>query len=143
MDALKVRPLDPNEAQSVVELWRLADATPSVTDRPEHVRRAAGLDRVAFLVAEQDGLLVGTIIATFDGWRGNIYRLAVHPAHRRRGVARRLVAAAEEAFARWGARRMTALVVREHDRATAFWKAVGYREEPRFARFIRNVDAGA
>jgi len=138
---MKVRPLRPEEAASVVDLWRLADATPSVTDSPEHILRAAGLERVAFQVAEIDGQLVGTIIATFDGWRGNIYRLAVHPAHRRRGVARRLVAAAEEAFARWGARRVTAMVEREHEWATAFWQAVGYREDPRFARFVRNLGA--
>jgi ribosomal protein S18 acetylase RimI-like enzyme len=42
------------------------------------------------LVAEIDDKIVGSIIATFDGWRGIIYRLAVHPNVRRQGIARRL-----------------------------------------------------
>ena len=43
------------------------------------------------LVAEVDVRVVGSIVGGFDGWRGNIYRLAVHPRFRRRGVARALV----------------------------------------------------
>jgi len=33
------------------------------------------------LFAEEEGHIVGTVIGGFDGWRGNIYRLAVHPEH--------------------------------------------------------------
>src|SRR5215510_13495346 len=115
---MNVRAVDPNETESVLELWRAAAATPSATDTIDDVRRMAGDDRAAFLVAEVDGRIVGTIIGTFDGWRGNIYRLAVHPAHRRRGVARRLLAGVEAAFARWGVRRVSALVEHDHVLAT-------------------------
>jgi hypothetical protein len=48
------------------------------------------------------------------------------------------VAAAEEAFAEWGARRVTAMVEKEHPWAVAFWTAVGYTDDVRIARFIRN-----
>ncbi|MGO9498921.1 MAG: GNAT family N-acetyltransferase [Solirubrobacteraceae bacterium] len=48
-------------------------------------------------MAESDeGELVGALIAGWDGWRGNMYRLAVGPDHRRRGVARRSLDAGEE-----------------------------------------------
>ncbi|HEX5371017.1 MAG TPA: GNAT family N-acetyltransferase [Dehalococcoidia bacterium] len=39
---------------------------------------------------EAEGAVVGTFIVTFDGWRGNMYRLAVLPSLHRRGIARRL-----------------------------------------------------
>jgi GNAT superfamily N-acetyltransferase len=43
------------------------------------------------LVATAHGRIVGSVIGGWDGWRGNIYRLAVVPEYRRLGIARRLV----------------------------------------------------
>jgi ribosomal protein S18 acetylase RimI-like enzyme len=37
-------------------------------------------------VAEGDGEIVGALIAAWDGWRGNMYRLAVREGHRREGI---------------------------------------------------------
>tara|TARA_B100001245_G_scaffold185884_1_gene144034 strand:+ start:330 stop:536 length:207 start_codon:yes stop_codon:yes gene_type:complete len=42
-------------------------------------------------VGESGGDIAGAVIAAFDGWQGNIYCLAVHPDHQRKGIARRLV----------------------------------------------------
>jgi len=40
---------------------------------------------------------------------------------------------------RWGARRITALVDKDHAWAVSFWAAVGYSEDAKMARFVRNV----
>src|SRR5438094_227603 len=72
-------------------------------------------------------LLAGSIIGIFDGWRGNSYRLAVHPDHRRQEIARALVAEVEKCLAKQGAKRITALVEKSHAWAMTFWEAVGYR----------------
>src|SRR5713226_7499525 len=80
------------DIEVVLELWRQADATPSVTDTADDLRRAVTESPAHVLVAEVGGRVIGSIIGTFDGWRGNIYRLAVHPDYRRQGVARALVA---------------------------------------------------
>ncbi len=77
------------------------------------------------LVVRVDGRIVGSIIATFDGWRGIMYRLAVHPDHRRQQLATRLREAAEQTFARWGVRRAIAIVDASHPVAVSFWTRSG------------------
>ena len=127
-----------NEGATLLALWKAADATPSRTDTLEDIERALARDRVHCFVAEVGGQVVGSIIAAFDGWRGHIYRLAVHPAFRRRGIARRLVDSAHDSFAAWGAKRITALVETDHAWAVSFWSAVGYVRDERMARFLRS-----
>jgi ribosomal protein S18 acetylase RimI-like enzyme len=134
-----IRQCRPEEAEAVLELWRQAEATPGVTDNAADIRRAISESRANVLVAEVEGQLVASIIGTFDGWRGNIYRLAVHPRYRRRGIARALVAEIERRLARQGAKRITALVERDHAWATGFWQAVGYAPDNRIARHVRNT----
>ena len=74
-DSLSSRACRLEDIQSVLGLWRQADATPGVTDTAEDLRRAIADSPAHVLVAEVEGRLVGSIIGTFDGWRGNIYRL--------------------------------------------------------------------
>ncbi|MGH7895528.1 MAG: GNAT family N-acetyltransferase, partial [Candidatus Binatia bacterium] len=90
------------------------------------------------LVAEVGSRVIGSIIGSFDGWRGNFYRLTVHPEFRRRGIARALVAEVEQRLARQGAKRITALVETDRPWAMSFWEAVGYRVDERVVRLVRN-----
>lgn len=139
LHGLSIRDCRLEDVESVLELWRLADATPGVTDTAEDLRRAITDSPAHVLVAEVEGRVVGSIIGVFDGWRGNVYRLAVHPDCRRRGVARALVAEVEKRLARQGAKRITALVEKDHPWATGFWQAVGYGVDQRIARHVRNL----
>ena len=114
-------------------------STVSLTDTLENVRSAITASSTCFLVAEVGGEIVDSIIGTFDGWRGNIYRLAVHPEYRRRGLARLLVSEVGKSLAQQGAKRITALVEKDHPWAIAFWEAVGYELDSRMVRYIRNL----
>ena len=140
--AAAIRPARPDEAQQILALWREADATPSPTDTRDEVTKLLGEAAAVLLVAESDSRLVGTVIGGWDGWRGNIYRLAVLPAYRRRGIARALVGEAERRLHGIGARRISALVESDHPWATDFWDSLGasgYRHDERMRRYVKTL----
>jgi len=139
-DAAAIRPARPEEVEQILALWRESDASPTPTDTRDRVLQLLGEATAILLVAEAEGRLVGTVIGGWDGWRGNIYRLAVLPAYRRRGIARALVGEADRRLHRMGAQRISALVEREHPWATDFWnslEATGYRHDERMRRYIK------
>jgi ribosomal protein S18 acetylase RimI-like enzyme len=138
-----VRPGRPEEVPAVLALWRAAGSVPSVSDDPASLERLLATSADALLVAEAGGRIVGTIIAGWDGWRANVYRLAVLPSARRRGVALHLVAEAERRLAAKGARRLSAIVMSEHDPAVALWLAAGYTHDTRVGRYVRTLPCAA
>ncbi len=132
----------PDDAAAVLALWRDAGAEPTSTDDLAGVRALVAHDPAALIVADVDGAVVGSIVAGFDGWRANLYRLAVHPALRRRGLALALVAEAERRLVGRGARRANALVVSGHHHAVGLWEAAGYGHDPHMQRHVKTLPPG-
>ena len=81
------------------------------------------------LVAEEEGALVGAIVATVDGWRAYVYHVAVVPARRRRGVAQALFAEAHAHLARAGNRIVYVMVNEENDAGMALLRSLGYETQ--------------
>ncbi|HUH08009.1 MAG TPA: GNAT family N-acetyltransferase [Egibacteraceae bacterium] len=134
-----IRPCRPEEIAAVLDLWRLAGAEPSATDDERSLLALIERDPDSLMIALSDGEIVGTLIAAWDGWRGQMYRLAVAAAHRRRGIGRTLVADAERRLAKLGTRRVNALVLGETDGAIAFWESVGYVHHRGIRRHVRTL----
>lgn len=136
-NGIMIRVCRVDEVQEVLDLWQSAEAIPTVTDTAKDLERM--LSRGVVLVAEAGGNLVGSVIGVFDGWRANIYRLAVHPSCRRRGIARSLVDELERRLIPDGARRIAAVVHADHPQAVGFWDAQGYTLQKRTVRYTKEV----
>ena len=139
--AVAIRRGRPEDIGQVLELWTRAGATPKPTDTPEGLAKLLASPQSILLLADVDGRLAGTVIGGWDGWRGNIYRLAVLPEYRRRGLASALMREVDAALAGMGARRITALVERDHPWAVGFWNALeraGYRYDPTMTRYVKS-----
>lgn len=131
-----IRPAAAGDVAAILELWGAERSAHAVTDdTPEAVRRA--LD--AILVAEDGGAIAGAVIAASDGWRGNLYRLAVRDSHRRRGIGLALVQAGEARLRALGVPRITALVAFDDEDARAFWRAAGYAADAEIGRMVRSL----
>lgn len=141
MDDLRIRPAVAADLGEVLAFWTLAAEGTSISDDRDGVARLITRDPESLLLAERDGALAGTVIAGFDGWRCHLYRLAVHPGHRRRGVATALLAAAEERFTALGGRRGDAMVLDENALAHHAWSAAGYARQAQWSRWVKPLDS--
>jgi ribosomal protein S18 acetylase RimI-like enzyme len=139
-DGVTIRRCRPEDARAVLELWAQSRSEHASTpDRIDHVERLIAASPAVLLVAERGAEIVGALIAGWDGWRGNMYRLAVREGHRRQGIGIALTRAGEQYLRDCGARRVTALVAFEDEAAGAFWEAAGYPQDRDIGRRVRNL----
>ncbi len=134
-----IRLANAGDAGAILELWRLAATVTTRTDDEASILSLIDRDPEALLLAEEEGALIGSVIAAFDGWRGTFFRLAVLPEHRRAGVGRALVAAGERSLRERGAARITLYAIKAEAGADAFWLATDYAPDDRTARYVKNL----
>ena len=137
--AITIRCARSDEVDVVLELWKNGQPVPSSTDDPEGVLGLLQRDPAALFVAEMDERLVGTLIVGWDGWRAGLYRLVVLPEVRRSGIATQLIQAGEARLRELGARRISCMVMSDHDHANAFWRAMGYELLDGVGRYIKDL----
>lgn len=118
--------LSPGNFDEVLALWEKCGLWPH-----EHEDRAlisGALERnrdfaVGWRVA---GKLVATTIGVWDGFRGNLWRVATHPDFQRQGIASRLIAEAEKRLVSAGARQINVMVYIPNAEAHALYEKLGY-----------------
>jgi len=95
---ISLRPLTIDDYDGLRALWEEAGLPyrPNGRDTRENISSQMRSDCSIYLVAEEDGKMVGAVLGTHDGRKGWINRLAVAPDQRKRGIAAMLVRAVEE-----------------------------------------------
>jgi ribosomal protein S18 acetylase RimI-like enzyme len=127
-ERLTIRGIEPADYDAIVQLW--CDSGLSVRLRGRDARepflQQLQTFPATYLLAELDGVIVGTVLGTHDGRKGWINRLAVHPERRRRGIAQQLIRACEEALKEQGIEIFAALTETDNEVSTRVLERADY-----------------
>jgi ribosomal protein S18 acetylase RimI-like enzyme len=124
----------PSHFDGVDALWR--EAFPS--DAPRNGAAAAIPKKLLtqpelFLVALEEGQIIGSIMAGYDGYRGWLNRVAVLVSHQRRGVGAALVGEAEVRLKALGCSKINLQVSSSNEKVAGFYRTLGYEDEERIS----------
>jgi len=131
---MRIRAVYREDREDVIALWRLAfPEAPAHNDPGRDFDRKMRVQPELFLLAEESERCIGSVMAGYDGHRGWIYYLAVHPEHRRRGLGGLLVRQAEDGLRKLGCPKVNLQVRAENEEVASFYRAMDYHIEERLS----------
>lgn len=127
---MQVRAFTPADTEAVVQLWQDCELTRPWNDPHKDIARKLSVSPDLFwLGCDADGRIIASIMVGYDGHRGWINYLAVHPAHQRRGHARQLMQRAERALSELGCPKLNLQVRAGNEAVLAFYESLGYADD--------------
>ena len=130
--AFEIRVYQARDKAGVVALWENVFPGEAERNKPEDViARKLTVQPDLFFVALHDDRVAGTVIAGFDGVRGWIHKLAVHPDFRRQGLAAKLMRRAEHGLKAIGCPKINLQVRASNAGVIAFYETLGFDVEDR------------
>jgi ribosomal protein S18 acetylase RimI-like enzyme len=131
---MEIRTFELGDEDAVTSLWREVFAYEAPRNEPGFVIRSKlQTQPELFFVAIDDGAVVGTVMAGYDGHRGWIYSLAVGPSHRGRGIGTALVRHVESALHQLGCPKINLQVLSSNAEVVEFYRKLGFAVEERIS----------
>jgi ribosomal protein S18 acetylase RimI-like enzyme len=126
---IKVRTFDPGDEAAVVQLWGDCGLVVPWNDPHKDIQRKLKMQPEMFLVRCSDEQVIATVMAGYDGHRGWINYLAVHPDHQHIGIGRRIMEEAESHLREMGCPKINLQVRSSNVAVIEFYKTIGYKPD--------------
>ena len=135
-----IRNFQMRDYDRVVSLRKKAGLEIRPGDERAQIRRKLERDPELFLVAEENGLLVGTVLGSWDGRRGWIHHLAIRPNKQRSGLGTMIISELERRMRKKGVLKVNAIVYRTNKKSINFFKKNGYEHHEEDLFFGKLLD---
>lgn len=128
-DHLKIRPYQPGDKKAVIDLWLACNLVVPHNNPDRDIERKLAVNPEWFLIGLMGDKVVATCMAGYEGHRGWINYLAVSPELRRRGIARKIMQAAETVLRDAGCPKINLQVRNSNLEVIQFYNSVGYSDD--------------
>lgn len=133
---VKIRIMTIADYDGICEVWKNHEGTNPVDDSAEGFAKYIRRNPTTSFVAEDNGKIVGTILAGHDGRRGLFHHVSVLPEYQKQGIGKMLVDNAMDALEKEGITKVLLVVFKDNDNGNAFWEHIGFTK--RDDLFYRN-----
>ena len=116
------------DREQVLALWQECDLIHPKNDPQKDLDRKKGFGEELFLVIEAKEKIIGTVMGGYDGHRGIINYLGVHPSFRGQGLGKMLLQAVEQKLKDLGCPQVNLLVWSNNSEVLKFYKKTQYSE---------------
>ena len=137
--AREIRKLNIEYYDTIIGVWLDAGLPfkPKGRDSKESMQREMMLDTVAYFGMFENDRMIAACIANYDGRRGWVNRLAVHPDYRGQNIAGELIAECEKFMRSKGAVVMTALIEDINEPSISTFEKAGFVLEKPWLYFAK------
>jgi ribosomal protein S18 acetylase RimI-like enzyme len=130
---INMRKAAPDDKTQIVKLWTTMFPTEKHHNNPNISFDQKIHHDDLFYIAEDDHLIIGTILAGYDGHRGWIYSLAVTPSYQRQGIGTQLINHAIKALEKKGCLKVNLQITGDTSPYIKFYKNLGFKVENRIS----------
>jgi ribosomal protein S18 acetylase RimI-like enzyme len=124
---MEIRLFTPEDEDQVIRLWTECGLVVPWNNPHKDIQRKLKVNPELFLVACESDRIIAPIMAGYEGHRGWVNYLAVHPDHQGTGVGRRMMEEAENLLRRAGCPKINLQVRSTNSEVIEFYKKIGYK----------------
>ena len=121
-----LRQYQPGDREALVSLWSFCELIRPWNDPYRDIDRKLMRDAPNLVVLVVDGKLAGSVMVGYEGHRGWVNYLAVHPDHQRQGLGRVLMDEAERRLRELGCVKVNLQIRTSNQAAVEFYRHIGY-----------------
>ena len=124
-----VRPYRTDDEESLVSLWQVCELTVPWNNPHKDIARKLQVQPELFLVGILDSRLIATLMGGYDGHRGWINYLAVHPDFQGKGYGQEIMNSVETGLREMGCPKINLQIRTGNDKIEYFYQKLGFTND--------------
>ena len=127
---MEIREFKIEDKDELIQLWKDCGLTVPWNNPEKDINRKLKVNSELFLVGLINGKIVATVMGGYEGHRGWINYLGVSPLYRGKGLAQKIMVAAEEKIKAKGCPKINLQIRETNQKVINFYKSIGYKIDP-------------